>query len=59
MSTLPQASLLTLAEYVSTVLDETQRATRETLETPACPPSGQGNDRETVRYTPSSDSLTS
>jgi len=41
--------MLTLAEYVSACLDATQRETRATLETPACPPSGHGDERATVR----------
>ena len=61
MSTAPCATLLTLEEYMAACLDDTQRATRASLETPACPPSGQGSDRETIPapYTPSAASVAS
>jgi hypothetical protein len=48
VSTLPQGTLLTLAEYIQACLDETQRETRATLETPHCPPSGTGSEHDTV-----------
>lgn len=48
-STQPTTSLLSLHEYIAHCLDVTQRETRSTLATPACPPSGLGSTHETVR----------
>lgn len=50
-STMPPISMVSLAEYMSACLDSTQQATRATLATPPCPPSGQGSEHETIRPT--------
>lgn len=47
--TLPPGAEMTLAEYMAHILDETQQATRASLQTSALPPSGRGSDHETVR----------
>lgn len=41
--------LTSLAMYMAEHLCPTQRATRATLDTPSCPPSGVGSSHETVR----------
>lgn len=48
MSTLPQATLLSLSEYVAACLDATQQATRESLVLAPLPPSGQGSEHDTI-----------
>jgi len=37
-----------LAQYMAEHMCPIQQATRATLDTPACPPSGVGSDRETL-----------
>jgi len=41
-------TLLSLEQYMSAILDDTQRATRAALATPSMPPSGRGSDHDTI-----------
>lgn len=47
-TTIPQASLLSLEEYMAACLDAAQRETRDAVEIPALPPSGSGSEHDTI-----------